>query len=107
YHELVIESEEENLLNLEGATIVKDLTPYIERKLFIVNNAHATTGYYAFYNGYRDMEAAFKDGEVKKFLKGVMNETKRLLINKFPEEKENLELYCEKTYKRFVEDFKS
>lgn len=107
YHELVIEDVAGKVPGFKGADFVDDLAPFIERKLFMVNNAHASTGYYASLKGYQDMKPAFQDVVIREFLDGLLKETEKLLIHKYPALKEDIEKYYQQTYHRFTEEFQN
>lgn len=47
YYEWVVETTE-SIPPVEGMTIVEDLAPFIERKLFTVNTGHATIAYFGY-----------------------------------------------------------
>lgn len=99
---IIDESQMKNKdLKLEGVGYEKSLEPFIERKLFSVNTGHATVAYTAKMLGYETIKEAIVDEKVLEQLKGVLNETGALLVDKWKFDKERHEEYQEKIIQRF------
>lgn len=47
--------------NIQGAEFVDNLEPYLERKLFLLNGAHATIAYLGYLKGYKFIHEAIND----------------------------------------------
>ena len=67
---------------IEGVTWVDDLQPFVERKLYTVNTAHATAAYHGYVRGIRLIREALEDDAVRAEVDGVLAETTALLIAK-------------------------
>lgn len=82
--EWVIETK--NLQGLDfaipGATMVEELSAYIERKLFTVNTAHCATAYLGQLAGYPTIASAMSDSHIYKQIEDVLEETSAALILK-------------------------
>jgi len=82
--EWVIETK--NLKGLDfaipGATMVEELSAYIERKLFTVNTAHCATAYLGQLAGYPTIASAMSDSHIYKQIEDVLEETSAALILK-------------------------
>ena len=65
-----------------GVQWVDDLTPYIERKLFTVNTAHAAAAYYGHNRGKRTIHEALADKEIHRVVHEALAETSQLIVNK-------------------------
>ncbi|MBF0713746.1 mannitol-1-phosphate 5-dehydrogenase [Gemella sp. GH3] len=87
--------------NIDGVTYVSDLAPFIERKLFTVNTGHAALSYVANYKGLKLVSQGAINEEVREHFINVLKETSELLIKKWNFSKEDMDLYREKTIKRF------
>lgn len=61
---------------------VDNLEPYIERKLFTVNTAHATAAYYGYNAGKRTIQDVMNDSRISKIVDDVLSETATLIIKK-------------------------
>ncbi|KAK2759434.1 Mannitol-1-phosphate 5-dehydrogenase [Arachnomyces sp. PD_36] len=61
---------------------VDNLEPYIERKLFTVNTAHATAAYYGYNAGKRTIQDVMNDSRIKGIVDDVLSETANLIIKK-------------------------
>ncbi|MBN8211020.1 mannitol-1-phosphate 5-dehydrogenase [Bacillus sp. NTK071] len=104
YYEWVINRSElvnEELPRLADATYVDTLTPYIERKLFIVNMSHATTAYMAHLQGYPTIQRALKDERLKDFVRRTMQEAASYFTHTYEMEAEELTTFIENTIGRF------
>jgi mannitol-1-phosphate 5-dehydrogenase len=88
-------------LQIEGAELVADLKPYIERKLFLLNGAHATTAYLGYLKNYNYIHEAIKDERIRTIVKGMQEEISIALSKKYEVDKESLMAYAEKVIKRF------
>ncbi|HBT48625.1 MAG TPA: mannitol-1-phosphate 5-dehydrogenase [Caldanaerobacter subterraneus] len=88
-------------LQIEGVELVDDLKPYIERKLFLLNGAHATTAYLGYLRGYTYIHQAIKDDNIRAIVKGMQEEISTALSKKYDVDKESLMAYAEKVIKRF------
>ena len=88
-------------IKLDSVVYVKDLEPYIERKLFSVNTGHATVAYTGEYLGYKTIGDAIKDVKVLKQVKGALKETGDLLIHKWNFDPEQHKAYQDKILSRF------
>lgn len=86
---------------IEGATYVADLAPYIERKLYCVNMAHAATAYIGFLNGEKTIQDTLKNPIVESFVKGSLNETSQYFIEKYDISSSEINIFIEKTLERF------
>lgn len=82
-----------------GMTLVDDLEPYIERKIFILNTGHAVCAYLGFLKGYKTIRESLKDGEIYNTVVGAMNESAYYLSKKYG--LTGLEEYIKKTLERF------
>ncbi|WP_120003663.1 mannitol-1-phosphate 5-dehydrogenase [Nesterenkonia muleiensis] len=84
FYEWAIESEPfgEERPNIPGAHFVKDLSPYIERKLFTVNTGHATAAYLGHAASISTIAEALAAPEVYAGVEAALEETSSLLIAK-------------------------
>lgn len=67
---------------IEGVHWVDDLEPFIERKLFTVNTAHATAAYHGFARGIHSITDAVTDPAILPEVEAVIAETRSLLVAK-------------------------
>ena len=86
--------------DLFGVTWVDDLEPFIERKLFTVNTAHAAAAYHGHDRGWVSIREALATPELQAEVRAVLAETKTLLCEKFGFTDEQQQAYIEKTLKR-------
>ncbi len=85
---------------IDGVTWVDDLGPFIERKLFTVNTAHAAAAYHGIDRGWVSIREALATPELQAEIRAVLAETKQLLIAKYGFTDEEQQAYIEKTLKR-------
>jgi len=69
--------------NIAAIHYVPDLQPYIERKLFTLNTAHATVAYLGCIKGYQTIHEALTDAEIKQHTTNVVHETSQLIVKKY------------------------
>ncbi|MFC4620046.1 mannitol-1-phosphate 5-dehydrogenase [Camelliibacillus cellulosilyticus] len=100
YHEWIVESTEE-LPPVNGMTIVPDLAPYIERKLFTVNTGHATTAYFGYLNGKETIDEAINTLAIYDRVKQAVEETGAYLVKRYQLDSAEHEAYIEKILGRF------
>lgn len=103
FFEWVVEQDavKGNLHSLTGVHYVKDLTPYIERKLFTVNTGHAATAYFGLLKGYETVLNAVQDEEVEEAVRGVLGETSIYIVKSYGFDEEEHKAYVEKILGRF------
>jgi len=85
---------------ITGVTWVDDLEPYIERKLFTVNTAHAAAAYHGRDRGWVSIREALATPELQAEVRAVLDETKTLLVEKHGFSADEQQAYIEKTLKR-------
>ncbi|ART75255.1 mannitol-1-phosphate 5-dehydrogenase [Sutcliffiella horikoshii] len=90
---------------VEGITFVRDLTPYIERKLFTVNTGHATVAYLGYKKGCKTIDEALTNEEVRKVAKSALKETGMVLVGKYGFDKKEHEAYIVKILSRFENSY--
>ena len=83
-----------------GVTWVDDLAPFIERKLFTVNTAHAAAAYHGIDRGWVSIREALATPELQAEVRAVLEETKTLLVAKHGFSPEEQQKYIEKTLVR-------
>jgi mannitol-1-phosphate 5-dehydrogenase len=69
-------------LKIPGATMVDDLQPFIERKLYTVNTAHLTIAYMGQRHGHDTIAESLRDPIVRNIVARVMEETSMVLVTK-------------------------
>jgi mannitol-1-phosphate 5-dehydrogenase len=84
FHEWVIDRRpfRGSTPDIAGVHWVDDLAPFIERKLFTVNTAHATAAYHGFVRGISSITAAMTDPGINAEVRAVIAETRALLVAK-------------------------
>jgi mannitol-1-phosphate 5-dehydrogenase len=80
-----------------GITWVDDLAPYIERKLFTVNTAHAAAAYHGIDRGWVSIREALATPELQAEVRAALAETKSLLVAKHEFDADEQQAYIEKT----------
>jgi mannitol-1-phosphate 5-dehydrogenase len=85
---------------LYGVTWVDDLEPFIERKLFTVNTAHAAAAYHGIDRGWVSIREALATPELQAEIRAVLAETKELLVAKHGFDPAEQQAYIEKTLTR-------
>ena len=88
-------------LELKGMIKKKDLTPYIERKLFTVNTGHIIAAHMGVYMGYETIDQAVYDEKIRKIVTGAMKESGAVLIKRYGFDEAEHGKYIEKILKRF------
>jgi mannitol-1-phosphate 5-dehydrogenase len=86
--------------DIYGVTWVDDLEPFIERKLFTVNTAHAAAAYHGIDRGWVSIREALATPELQAEIRAVLAETKALLVAKHGFDPDEQQAYIEKTLKR-------
>jgi len=86
---------------VNGITYVKDLEPFIERKLFTVNTGHALTAYFGYHKGFQTIDQALRNEEILSLVKGALGETGEYLVSEFQFDKNEHEKYMNKIIGRF------
>ncbi|MCA1060541.1 mannitol-1-phosphate 5-dehydrogenase [Rossellomorea aquimaris] len=100
YYEWVVETKED-IPNVEGMTIVEDLAPFIERKLFTVNTGHAVIAYLGYLEGKSTIDQTLADDSIAEQVKETLKETGAYLVKQYGlDEKEHL-AYIGKNIERF------
>jgi mannitol-1-phosphate 5-dehydrogenase len=90
---------------VKGITFVQDLEPFIERKLFTVNTGHATAAYLGYQANIDIIHEALADETVKATTEKVLQETGRLLVEKYQFDEEEHNVYIQKIIGRFANPF--
>ncbi len=83
--------------DIYGVTWVDDLGPFIERKLFTVNTAHAAAAYHGIDRGWVSIREALATPELQAEVRAVLAETKALLVAKWGFDPDEQQAYIEKT----------
>jgi len=86
--------------DIYGVTWVDDLGPFIERKLFTVNTAHAAAAYHGIDRGWVSIREALATPELQAEVRAVLEETKTLLVEKHGFSPDEQQKYIEKTLVR-------
>lgn len=100
YHEWIVEANQE-VPEVKGMTIVPELAPYIERKLFTVNTGHAVTAYFGYINGKKTIDEALNDTAIYEQVKKTLEETGSYLVNQYGLDEQAHQSYIEKIISRF------
>lgn len=90
-----------DLPSIKEAVYVADLAPYVERKLYCINMAHAATAYIGFLNGEKTIQDTLKNPIVESFVKGAISETAQYFIEKYGISSSEINIFIEKTLSRF------
>lgn len=104
YYEWVVEDLESdsNMPKIKGITYVKDLTPYIERKLFTVNTGHIVVAYVGYYLGHKTIKEAMADKQIELFINGALKESGEALIQTYQFNREEHQKYIQTIIERFL-----
>lgn len=86
---------------IEGVTYVKDLKPYIERKLFTVNTGHSIAAYLGYLANIPTINKAMENVSIKELVMNTLNETGQLIVRKYGFDWEDHKKYIEKIIERF------
>lgn len=100
YYEWVVEAPED-IPFVEGMTIVADLAPFIERKLFTVNTGHAVIAYFGYLKGKETIDQTLRDSGIYEQVQQTLQETGNYLIERYDLDKEEHKAYITKIIERF------
>lgn len=100
YYEWIVEAPEDIPL-VEGMTIVPDLAPFIERKLFTVNTGHAVIAYFGYLKGKETIDQTLRDSDIYEQVQQTLQETGNYLIKRYDLDREEHEAYITKIIERF------
>ncbi|MGD6805169.1 mannitol-1-phosphate 5-dehydrogenase [Rossellomorea vietnamensis] len=100
YYEWVVEAKE-SLPEVEGMTIVEDLAPFIERKLFTVNTGHAVIAYFGYLQGKETIDQTLADEGIADQVKETLKETGAYLVKQYGLNEEDHLAYINKNIERF------
>ncbi len=100
YYEWVVETTE-SIPPITGMTIVENLAPFIERKLFTVNTGHAVIAYLGSLAGKSTIDETLADPEIEEQVRETLIETGAYLVKEYGlDEKDHL-AYINKNIERF------
>ncbi|MEJ9231284.1 mannitol-1-phosphate 5-dehydrogenase [Peribacillus butanolivorans] len=105
YYEWVVETNE-NIPAVEGMTIVKELAPFIERKLFTVNTGHAVIAYLGYLKDNKStIDQSLEDEGIVKQVKKTLAETGAYLIKEYQLNPDEHQQYINKIINRFKNSY--
>ncbi|MGO3602487.1 MAG: mannitol-1-phosphate 5-dehydrogenase [Enterococcus malodoratus] len=103
YYEWVINRQQfdpATPFELEKAVMIDEMQPYIERKLYIVNAAHAAVAYLGALQGYKTIQAALQDSKILRLVNQFLAENLEYFVKEYSFSREDLKQFIEKTLKR-------
>lgn len=105
YYEWVVETKE-SIPAVEGMTIVKELAPFIERKLFTVNTGHAVIAYLGYLKNKKStIDQSLEDAGIVEQVKKTLGETGAYLIKQYGLDAGEHQQYIEKIINRFKNSY--
>ncbi|MBA9025367.1 mannitol-1-phosphate 5-dehydrogenase [Peribacillus huizhouensis] len=100
YYEWVVETSE-SIPPIEGMTIVPELAPFIERKLFTVNTGHAVIAYLGYLENKSTIDQTLVDERIFEQVLATLGETGAYLIKRYGLNPEEHQQYINKIINRF------
>ncbi|MGP5431291.1 mannitol-1-phosphate 5-dehydrogenase [Enterococcus malodoratus] len=103
YYEWVINRQQfdpATPFELEKVVKIDEMQPYIERKLYIVNAAHAAVAYLGALQGYKTIQAALQDSKILRLVNQFLAENLEYFVKEYSFSREDLKQFIEKTLKR-------
>lgn len=85
---------------MKHVVLIDDMQPYIERKLYIVNAAHAAIAYLGDLHGYQTIQEAIREAEIVKVVNQFLAENSAYFVQKYRFDSAELQRFIEKTLKR-------
>lgn len=85
FYEWVVEStpfKNHEVPSIKGIKWVENLEPYIERKLYTVNTAHAAAAYHGYVNKKATVDEAMDDSKIAAEVRKCVKETAALIVKK-------------------------
>lgn len=107
FYEWIVEETkmDSSLPPIQAITYVKNLEPYIERKLFTVNTGHAIVAYGGYLEGILPIHEAASNERIKKLIVNVLQETSKYLVTKHGFNEQAHQEYVNKIISRFHNPF--
>lgn len=87
-------------LELTHVVLIDEMQPYIERKLYIVNAAHAAVAYLGALQGYETIQEAIQDREILILVNQFLAENLEYFVQEYQFSRKELADFIEKTLKR-------
>ncbi len=87
--------------SIAGMELTDNLMAFVERKLFTLNTGHAITAYLGQYAGHKTIRDAILDPAIRQVVKGAMEESGAVLINRYGFEPVKHAAYINKILQRF------
>lgn len=100
YYEWVVETTED-IPQVTGMKMVKDLAPFIERKLFTVNTGHAVIAYLGYLAGKKTIDETLADEKIVDQVRETLKETGAYLVKEYGLDEEEHLTYINKNIERF------
>ncbi|QTM98769.1 mannitol-1-phosphate 5-dehydrogenase [Sediminibacillus dalangtanensis] len=100
YFEWVVETKQ-TIPPIEGMTVVEELAPFIERKLFTVNTGHAVIAYFGYLAGKSTIDKTLADETIAKQVQETLKETGAYLVRQYGLNEEEHLAYIQKNIERF------
>ncbi|SER45287.1 mannitol-1-phosphate 5-dehydrogenase [Gracilibacillus ureilyticus] len=100
YYEWVVETTE-NIPDVKGMTIVGELAPFIERKLFTVNTGHAVIAYLGYLNGKTTIDKTLASEDIAIQVQETLKETGEYLVKQYGLSENEHHKYIQKIIDRF------
>ncbi|KAI0059328.1 mannitol-1-phosphate 5-dehydrogenase [Artomyces pyxidatus] len=87
---------------VRGMTLTRDLSAYIERKLFTLNCGHAISAYLGFVRQRPTIDAAISDPHIERVVRGALDEGGAALVKKHGLDAQEHAQYVERIMARFA-----
>ncbi len=80
---------------LQHVVLIDEMQPYIERKLYIVNAAHAAIAYLGDLHGYQTIQEAIRNVEIVKIVNQFLSENSAYFVQKYQFDSADLQCFIE------------
>ncbi len=104
FYELVVDKTaliDSDLLAIPNIIFTDTILAFVERKLFTLNAAHATTAYLGYIMGYKAIDEAIADKNIRGFIQDMMTKNGEILCRKHNFDAAEHTKYIQKILKRF------
>ncbi|MDU5333192.1 mannitol-1-phosphate 5-dehydrogenase [Enterococcus sp.] len=103
YYEWVINCQQldpATPFQLKNVVLIDEMQPYIERKLYIVNAAHAAIAYLGALKGYQTIQTAIQDAQILTVVNQFLAENVEYFVQAYQFDRGDLQSFIAKTLKR-------